>query len=160
MREERVPRDHIGPGPEIEMAEPEENRQEAERHPGDGARCGLEDAARHESPIATRQVMEHGDGERAERDSDPEDEGDEIGAIELHGIEDCPDEARRRADEPDHECRATRARELRRERVALGRADQIRGRADRDRRHRSSSARASGDTSARVAFWLRWSARM
>src|SRR5919197_1011461 len=74
-----------GPCPGVELPGAGGHREEEHRHERQGACARLEQAADYHSPGAARDVVDHQDGEAAERDPDPEQVGDEVGAEELLG---------------------------------------------------------------------------
>ena len=93
--QERIVRHLLGLRPLVEPADSERDGEEHDRHDGQGARAGLEQAPDRHPPRAAGHVLDHEQREAAERAADPEEVRDEIAAEELRGIE----KARQRAHE-------------------------------------------------------------
>src|SRR5688500_9138171 len=91
--------------PLVDPSHAEGDRQEEDRDEGQRAHRRLERPADREPPGASRHVVEHRDGHGPERDAGPEQEGEEIRAEELVGLEEAADGARYERDRADEERR-------------------------------------------------------
>src|SRR5450759_924648 len=80
----------IGPGPEIQLGQVQQNRNEEHEHEGQRHHARLQDAANHRAPGAADQVVKHQDGHASERKAEPEHEAGEVGGIKTVGSEKSP----------------------------------------------------------------------
>ena len=136
VAEERVGCHHLRARPLVELPEPEGERQEGEGEEGEGARPRLEHAPDDEAPGTARQVVDQDDRHAAERDAEPEEVGDEVGAEERCRIRGGPGGAGSEARDADQEAVPAEARA-------------------HSPPSRSSMPRVSAGTSASAACWLR-----
>src|ERR687888_580999 len=154
VAQHRVAFGRAGPGPEVDVAHPDgEERHEEECEERERARRRLEDAPHHHAPRAAREVVEHEDRERPQRDAEAVEPTDQPAAEEVGPArepDDRGDDAGSERGEADDE-------------RALLEALEPEGRSG-PRAHRapsvSSACRTAGGTSASDACWLRWSARI
>ncbi len=83
----RIGRHGRGRRPGVKLAQAENERQKERGHREKSSHGGFERALDHEAPPAAHEVMQHQDGEAAERNTDPKNIGDQVRAEELLRIE-------------------------------------------------------------------------
>ncbi len=100
--------DQVRMGPGIEAAHPQHDRQKEQRHQRQCPARRFEDPA-EDAPRATRQVLDHQQRQRAERDPQEQQVGNQPRPEKMAAIEDESQRAGRQADASGHE-RARAAR--------------------------------------------------
>jgi hypothetical protein len=91
------------PGVESVREHGDGERDEEDEHHGQRPRGGFERATDHDAPTAARQMMQHDDGERTDRNARPENVADEVSAPEPLKIDERAERAQNERDETDDE---------------------------------------------------------
>ena len=87
--------------PDVELVNPEKDRDEQQREQGHGAHGGAENAANDHAPTTSGEVADHEDSHGAEGDAQPAHESEQVGAEELLGAQECEDDRDDAEDDAD-----------------------------------------------------------
>ncbi len=88
------------PRPWIQIVQAKKYRNEQHKHQRHGDGSGFQETAGGITPAAASELVNHGHGKAPQRKSQPEENREQVGKIELRGIRECAECAR------DERCQA------------------------------------------------------